>query len=168
MQAAFLFTVVGTTGFIAVIAGQLPGVNPSNLFFFDDTRRFGKCWCYFLYTDKINCWTWIGLGILCALLSWEHLIGSFSRGKRFTGVRKWLCLLKWCSLSYRLIPSALFACRLLQAAISGFSTFFPDYQERIAAHEAAHFLGTFVIVFVFGLWKCFWLCLNFCNFQWLT
>jgi hypothetical protein len=34
------------------------------------------------------------------------------------------------------------SCRLLQAAISGFSTFFPDYQERIAAHEAAHFLGT--------------------------
>lgn len=33
-------------------------------------------------------------------------------------------------------------CRLLQAAIGGFSTFFPDYKERIARHEAAHFLGS--------------------------
>lgn len=41
MQAAFLFTVVGTTGFIAVLAGQLPGVIPSNLFFSDDTDRRG-------------------------------------------------------------------------------------------------------------------------------
>ncbi|KAB2597305.1 hypothetical protein D8674_000225 [Pyrus ussuriensis x Pyrus communis] len=30
--------------------------------------------------------------------------------------------------------------RLLQAAISGFSSFFPDYQNRIASREAAHFL----------------------------
>lgn len=30
---------------------------------------------------------------------------------------------------------------LLQAAIGGFSSIFPDYQERIARHEAAHFLG---------------------------
>ncbi|XWS29461.1 hypothetical protein CRYUN_Cryun24cG0031300 [Craigia yunnanensis] len=29
--------------------------------------------------------------------------------------------------------------RLLQAAIGGFSSFFPDYQETIARHEAAHF-----------------------------
>lgn len=28
VQAAFLFTVVGTTGFLAVLAGQLPGVLP--------------------------------------------------------------------------------------------------------------------------------------------
>lgn len=34
---------------------------------------------------------------------------------------------------------------LLQAAISGFSTFFPDYQERLAAHEAAHFLVSYLI-----------------------
>lgn len=27
MQAAFLFTVVGTTGFLGVLAGQLPGVS---------------------------------------------------------------------------------------------------------------------------------------------
>lgn len=33
MQAAFLFTVVGTTGFLAVIAGQLPGVNLQKLIF---------------------------------------------------------------------------------------------------------------------------------------
>lgn len=33
-------------------------------------------------------------------------------------------------------------CSLLQAAIGAFSTVFPDYQERFARHEAAHFLGT--------------------------
>lgn len=32
-------------------------------------------------------------------------------------------------------------CSLLQAAIGVFSTSFPDYQDRIARHEAAHFLG---------------------------
>ncbi|KAJ6305378.1 hypothetical protein OIU78_020838 [Salix suchowensis] len=34
---------------------------------------------------------------------------------------------------------------LLQAAISGFSAVFPDYQERIARHEAAHFLIGYLI-----------------------
>lgn len=38
--------------------------------------------------------------------------------------------------------------RLLQAAIGGFSTFFPDYRERIARHEAAHFLGIFFPNFI--------------------
>jgi len=33
MQAAFLFTVVGTTGFFAVLAGQLPGVSITHLSF---------------------------------------------------------------------------------------------------------------------------------------
>lgn len=33
MQAAFLFTVVGTTGFLGVLAGQLPGVSPTLCFF---------------------------------------------------------------------------------------------------------------------------------------
>lgn len=31
MQAAFLFTVVGTTGFLGILAGQLPGVASTNL-----------------------------------------------------------------------------------------------------------------------------------------
>lgn len=34
LQAAFLFTVVGTTGFLGILAGQLPGVcMPSTLLF---------------------------------------------------------------------------------------------------------------------------------------
>ncbi|GMI86634.1 hypothetical protein like AT2G21960 [Hibiscus trionum] len=79
-DAAFLFTVVGTTGFLGVLAGQLPGD-----------------WGFFV----------------------PYLIGSIS-----------LIVLAVGSIS----PG------LLQAAIGGFSTFFPDYQERIARHEAAHFL----------------------------
>ncbi|KAG5041219.1 hypothetical protein JHK85_013695 [Glycine max] len=34
---------------------------------------------------------------------------------------------------------------LLQAAIGSFSTLFPDYQERIARHEAAHFLIAYLL-----------------------
>jgi hypothetical protein len=33
---------------------------------------------------------------------------------------------------------------LLQAAIGSFSSAFPDYQERIARHEAAHFLSMYL------------------------
>ncbi|QCD84753.1 uncharacterized protein LOC114177962 [Vigna unguiculata] len=84
-DAAFLFTVVGTTGFFAVLAGQLPGD-----------------WGFFL----------------------PYLIGSIS-----------LVVLAVGSIS----PG------LLQAAISSFSTLFPDYQERIARHEAAHFLVAYLL-----------------------
>ncbi|KAG6717276.1 hypothetical protein I3842_04G090700 [Carya illinoinensis] len=79
-DAAFLSTVVGTTGFLGVLAGQLPGD-----------------WGFFV----------------------PYLIGSIS-----------LVVLAVGSTS----PG------LLQAAIGGFSSFFPDYQERITSHEAAHFL----------------------------
>ncbi|XP_024023649.1 uncharacterized protein LOC21402974 isoform X2 [Morus notabilis] len=84
-DAAFLFTVVGTTGFLGVLAGQLPGD-----------------WGFFV----------------------PYLTGSIS-----------LIVLAVGSVS----PG------LLQAAIDGFSSFFPDYQERIARHEAAHFLVAYLL-----------------------
>ncbi|XP_047067887.1 uncharacterized protein LOC124675863 [Lolium rigidum] len=83
-DAAFLVTVVGTTSFLAVIAGQLPGD-----------------WGFFV----------------------PYLIGSIS-----------LVVLGVGSIS----PG------LLQVAIGSFSSAFPDYQERIARHEAAHFLISYL------------------------
>uniref|UniRef100_A0ACD5UUB4 Uncharacterized protein n=1 Tax=Avena sativa TaxID=4498 RepID=A0ACD5UUB4_AVESA len=83
-DAAFLFTVVGTTGFLAVLAGQLPGD-----------------WGFFV----------------------PYLTGSIS-----------LIVLAIGSIS----PG------LLQVAIGSFSAVFPDYQERIARHEAAHFLISYL------------------------
>ncbi|XP_020577111.1 uncharacterized protein LOC110022489 isoform X2 [Phalaenopsis equestris] len=84
-DAALLFTVVGTTGFLAVLAGGLPGD-----------------WGFFV----------------------PYLIGSIP-----------LIVLAVGSIS----PG------LLQAAIGGFSSIFPDYQERIVRHEAAHFLVAYLI-----------------------
>ncbi|KAF7135652.1 hypothetical protein RHSIM_Rhsim08G0007200 [Rhododendron simsii] len=89
-DAAFLFTVVGTTGFVGVLAGQLPGD-----------------WGFFV----------------------PYLVGSIS-----------LVVLAVGSIS----PG------LLQAAIGGFASFFPDYQERISRHEAAHFLDVNASVHVYA------------------
>ncbi|GMH24524.1 hypothetical protein Nepgr_026367 [Nepenthes gracilis] len=84
-DAAFLFTVVGTTGFLGLLAGQLPGD-----------------WGFFV----------------------PYLIGSIS-----------LVVLAVGSIS----PG------LLQAAINAFSSLFPDYQDRVARHEAAHFLVAYLL-----------------------
>lgn len=84
-DANFLFTVVGSTGFLAVLAGQLPGD-----------------WGFFV----------------------PYLLGSIS-----------LVVLAIGSVS----PG------LLQAAIGALSSSFPDYQERVASHEAAHFLVAYLI-----------------------
>eukprot|EP01018_Ginkgo_biloba_P038331 Gb_05471 [translate_table: standard] len=84
-DAAFLFTVVGSTGFLAVLAGQLPGD-----------------WGFFV----------------------PYLIGSIS-------------------LVVLAVGST--APGLLQAAIDAFSSLFPDYQDRIARHEAAHFLVAYLL-----------------------
>ncbi|XP_024525050.1 uncharacterized protein LOC9654551 isoform X1 [Selaginella moellendorffii] len=82
---AFLVTVVGTTSFLAVIAGQLPGD-----------------WGFFV--------PYLLGGISLAVLA----IGSTAPG-------------------------------LLQAAINSFSSVFPDYQERLLRHEAAHFLIAYLV-----------------------
>ncbi|CAN0865198.1 hypothetical protein LINGRAHAP2_LOCUS9169 [Linum grandiflorum] len=84
-DAAFLFTVVGTTGFLGVLAGQLPGD-----------------WGFFV----------------------PYLIGSIS-------------------LVVLAIGST--APGLLQVAITAFSSVFEDYQDRIARHEAAHFLVAYLL-----------------------
>eukprot|EP00252_Welwitschia_mirabilis_P010310 TRINITY_DN23504_c0_g1_i1.p1 TRINITY_DN23504_c0_g1~~TRINITY_DN23504_c0_g1_i1.p1 ORF type:complete len:278 (+),score=53.75 TRINITY_DN23504_c0_g1_i1:364-1197(+) len=84
-DAAFLFSVVGSTGFLAVLAGQLPGD-----------------WGFFV----------------------PYLIGSIS-------------------LVVLAIGST--APGLFQVVINNFSALFPDYQERIVRHEAAHFLVAYML-----------------------
>lgn len=52
--------------------------------------------------------------------------------------------------------------RLLQAAIQGLSSFFPDYQERVARHEAAHFLRTLpnIVLYPVNVTWLIWLLSN--------
>lgn len=62
-------------------------------------------------------------------------------------------LLPECSLLFFFLDQIVWTniYRLLQAAIGGFSTIFPDYQDRIARHEAAHFLGKHIMFNLFGV-----------------
>lgn len=110
----------------------------------------------------------VGLGLLCTILGWEYFSNSLGCGEHFTRVRvtytDLTSHLAWYALYLTFYTIIIFFmvrrmlkdimdpctkiyaftcyCRLLQAAISGFSSFFPDYQERTARHEAAHFLST--------------------------
>lgn len=106
----------------------------------------------------------LGLGLLCTIFDWEHFSNSLGSGKHFSRVRviviqnSWIFsrhwyydrsvsfLLSWRVRNTKLMYASAIYCRLLQAAISGFSSFFPDYQDRIARHEAAHFLSTLLLI----------------------
>jgi hypothetical protein len=105
MQAAFLFTVVGTTGFLAVLAGQLPGVLlfPWHLLYvlsdkmsIEDLNHGVPSKLIVISTSK---WKGIkdlmnllqlslpGLGLLCSLLDWKHFIDRIGCRKRCSRVR---------------------------------------------------------------------------------
>lgn len=76
VQAAFLFTVVGTTGFLAVLAGQLPGVLllPWHLLYV--TFKYDGHNTKNLNFELPVCIFVAGLGLLCSLLDWEHFVDS--------------------------------------------------------------------------------------------
>lgn len=78
---------VGTTGFLGVLAGQLPGVFTSFLFVFHfcffvlqfsrEVLALSGFWFILLLT---------GLGLLCTIFNWEHFFNSFGCGEHFTWV----------------------------------------------------------------------------------
>ncbi|KAK6258972.1 hypothetical protein SCA6_013446 [Theobroma cacao] len=110
-DAAFLFTVVGTTGFLGLLAGQLPGgrectacplfaLPASSMSYKENPSR---CSCHLNYneflriistadsfcTDKLLLYSVLvnsGLGLLCTIFDWEHFFNSFGCGEHFTRV----------------------------------------------------------------------------------
>ncbi|XP_074318459.1 uncharacterized protein LOC141655271 [Silene latifolia] len=108
-DAAFLTTVVGTAGALAVLAGQLPGI----LYETQQPSEMPSCYCR------------IGASLYLTLTEVSLPLLVLAIGSVFLGKKHLL--------------------RLLQAIIGRFSAVFPDYQERLARHEAAQFLVGYLL-----------------------
>ena len=83
MQAAFLFTVVGTTGFLGVLAGQLPGVCLFQTYKVIEMKLLSRC------LNVTELMEFSGLGFLRAVLTWKYFTGSFGCREHFSWVYPW-------------------------------------------------------------------------------